>query len=126
MSITPPIMRGEMMSGKVIYSDRLVELTEDSILLRNYYFPFGSKRVPFLEIEDVFLYKPTLWSGKYRIYGTGDFRTWFPLDGNRASCDRIFVLRPKGKWWRMGFTSENSVMVERVLREKGLSVLECQ
>ena len=112
------------MGTKVIYSDSLIELTEDSILLRNYYFPFGAKRVHFSEIDHVVLCKPTLWTGKYRFYGTGDFRTWFALDWSRTSRERIFVLRPKRGWWRMGFTTEDCAAVEGVLREKGLSLAE--
>lgn len=112
------------MSTKVIYSDSLIELTEDSILLRDYYYPFGSKRVPFSEIDHVLMEKPTLWTGKYRVYGTGDFRTWFAPDMSRASRDRIFVLHPKRGWWRMGFTAKDSTAVQKMLRERGLSAVE--
>jgi len=31
------------MSDKVHYADALVEIGRDSILFRNYYYPFGSK-----------------------------------------------------------------------------------
>jgi hypothetical protein len=113
-----------MMSTDVIYSDHLIELSHDSILLRDFFYPFRSKRVVFSEIAHVLLEKPTLWTGKYRIYGTGDFRTWFGPDMSRASRDRIFVLHPKRGWWRMGFTAVDSTAVEEKLRERGLSLIE--
>ena len=33
------------MASEVIYSDKLVEITDDEILFRNYHFPFGSSRL---------------------------------------------------------------------------------
>ncbi len=112
------------MTTDVIYSDHLIELSHDSILLRDFFYPFGSKRVAFLKIDHVLALKPTLWTGKYRLYGTGNFRTWFGPDMSRASRDRIFVLHPKRGWWRMGFTAVDSAAVEATLREMGLSVQE--
>ena len=35
------------MDGNVIYKDKLVEVSSDSILLKNYYFPFIGKRIQF-------------------------------------------------------------------------------
>lgn len=52
------------------YSDHLVEITDDSILLRGYYFPFGDKRIRFSEIIDITVKEPTFLNGKYRIYGS--------------------------------------------------------
>ncbi len=114
------------MSTEAIYSDHLIELSHDSILLRDFFYPFGSKRVVFSKIDHVLVMRPTLWTGKYRIYGTGDFRTWFGPDMSRASRDRIFVLHPKRGWWRMGFTAVDSAAVEKILRAGGLSVFSPQ
>lgn len=80
------------MSDNVVYSDKLLEINEHSVLFHDYYYPFGSKRVNFAEVESVTIVKPTLSSGKYRLYGTGDFRTWFPPDGSRSSRDKIGSL----------------------------------
>ena len=110
------------MKAPVLYSDQLVEITDDAILLRDYYFPFGSKRIRFSQIDDVSVKKPTVWNGKYRIYGSGDLRTWFPPDVKRPLRDRIFVIRSKGRWRRTGFTVEDSQTVEEVLRKKQLRV----
>ena len=85
----------------IVYSDKLVEITEDSILFRHYYFPFGSKTVNLDDVESVKTLEPTLRNGKWRIYGTGDFHTWFPLDKKRPDRDLIFVMTLKRRWWRV-------------------------
>ena len=65
------------MASEVIYSDKLVEITKDYILFRNYYFPFGSRRVAFSEADGFVTKEPTWSNGKWRIQGTGDFLTRF-------------------------------------------------
>ena len=60
------------MAPELIYSDKLVEITKESILFRNYYFPFGSRRVAFSEVERVVAKEPT--HEKWRIHGKLDFR----------------------------------------------------
>jgi len=105
------------MADLVLYSDQLVEIREDSILFRNFFYPFGDKRISTNHVESITVLKPTLLSGKYRTYGTGDFRTWFPPD-NRSKRDRIFVLKRKDKWWRIGFTVEDSEKVLALLKRK--------
>ena len=38
------------MSDNVVYSDKLLEIKEHSVLFRDYYIPFGHKRVNFAEV----------------------------------------------------------------------------
>lgn len=104
----------------VLYADRLVEITDDSILLRDYYFPIGSKRVRSDQIEYIRARPLTLWTGAWRIWGTGDFITWFPADWNRPTRDTGFLLVRKAKTIRIGFTVEDSAAVKEILRRKGL------
>ncbi len=103
--------------SRKLYSDKLIEISEDSILVRDYYFPFGSRRVVWADIESITVYKPTLFSGKYRYWGTGDFRTWYPPD-SRLKRDKIFIMKLKKKWWQIGFTVENSQTALDLLRNK--------
>jgi hypothetical protein len=111
------------MTNNIVYSDKLVEINDDSILVRDYYYPFGNKRVSFGDVESIVVKKPSLLSGKYRYYGTGDFRTWFPPD-NRTSRDKIFIIKIKKKWWRIGLTVENSQTVFNLIKDK-CSVIDC-
>ncbi len=105
------------MNKNILYTDKLVEIDDDSILVRNYYYPFGNKRVNFDNVDNIVVLKPTLWSGKYRFYGSGDFRAWFPPD-NRVSRDKIYIIKIKNKWWRIGLTVENSQAFQNVIKDK--------
>jgi hypothetical protein len=105
------------MKSEIVYSDKLVEISNDAVLVRNYYYPFGDKRVDFEKIESIIVQKPTLLSGKYRYYGTGDFRTWFPPD-NRSSRDVIFIIKIRKKWWQIGLTVEDSQAVLEVFKDR--------
>lgn len=108
------------MSGKVLYSDALIEVSEESILFRNYYYPFGSKPFPVSNIERILYYTPRWWSGKWRIYGSGDLRTWCPLDWKRPSREIMFIVFPTRGWWRVGFTAEDSGKAAGALRDAGI------
>ena len=108
------------MEPEVLYSDKLVEITKDSILFRNYHFPFGSRRVSFSEVEGVVVNEPTLRNGKWRIHGTQDFLTWYPRDWRRPSRDRMFLLSFPNRRRRIGFTVEDSETVTNILSGKGV------
>lgn len=105
------------MNNAVLYCDKLAEVDEESILVRDYYYPFGDRRVKFEDIDSVVVRKPTLFTGKYRYWGSGDFRTWFPPD-DRTSRDRIFTIKIRKKWWRIGLTVTDSQKVLDLLKSK--------
>ena len=109
------------MKTDLIYQDKLVEISNDSILLKNYYFPSQKpKEVEFSSIDNVEAKEPSMRTGKWRFQGTGDFHTWFPLDNMRNTRDKIFFIKLKDKWVQIGFTVENSEAVKKIFREKGL------
>ena len=108
------------MASELIYSDKLVEITDDGILFRNYYFPFGSRLVAFSEVDGVVAKAPTWSNGKWRIHGTGDLLTWFPRDWRRPARDRIFFVSFRNRRRRIGFTVENSQKVMNILNQKEL------
>jgi hypothetical protein len=104
-----------------IYEDKLVEITDRDITFRHYFFPFGGeKRVSFDKIEHVEVSERTFLDGSWRIWGSGDFRTWFPLDKVRPTRDRIFVMFLRGRVRRIGFTVEHSEQVIAILKRRGL------
>lgn len=100
-----------------LYADNLVRLTERELIFRRYYFPFGAKRLPLASIADIQSLKGTLRNGSWRIWGTGDFRTWFPLDLKRPSRDTIFLIRLRHQQQQIGFTVEDSIRFTAVLDE---------
>ncbi len=109
------------MEGKVTYEDKLVKIFSDSILLKNYYlFSLGSKRIRFDRIRTITVEKLTLFSGKWRLQGSGDLRTWFPLDPKRPKRDKVFLVTLLDRRIRIGFTVEHSDEVLQILKGKGL------
>jgi hypothetical protein len=110
----------------VLYQDHLVSISGNSITFHHYSFPlFMSDRlVYFRDIIRIDVKKTTLGAGKWRIAGSGDFMTWFPLDGGRPSRDRTFYATLKGKWWTIGFTVEDSSLVISILKERGIPITE--
>jgi len=107
-------------AGDLIYSDDLIEITDNSILFRWYYFPFGRRRVSLSEIDHIVAKEPSLLSGKWRIHGTRDFKTWFPCDWKRPKRDRIFIATLQGKQTKIGFSVEDSEKVQKILKNKEL------
>jgi hypothetical protein len=113
------------MKNDILYQDKLVLISNHSILFRNYYYPSQKpKEIAFSDVENIKVKQPTLWTGKWRIHGTGDFRTWFPLDSARYKRDRIFIVTLRQKWIRIGFTAEDSESVQNIFREKGILKIE--
>ena len=103
------------------YKDGLVEISDREIVFHRYYFPFGGDRhVSLNDVESIEVRPRSFWRGSWRIWGSGDFRTWFPLDGARPSRDRIFITRLRGRFRRIGFTVEHSNEAAEVLKEHGL------
>jgi hypothetical protein len=112
----------DYISANSEYKDKLIEICDDTIVFKNYYFPTGSKSIKLSKVEYVEEKTPTLRNGKWRLHGTGDlfFRIWFPADYDRPSRDKIFVMKVKGKWARIGFTVEHSYAFSELFRTKGL------
>ena len=103
------------------YADKLITIADKEIIFRNYYFPTGKKKVvPFDDIEMMTVVEPSLRRGKWRLHGTGGFKTWFPLDVNRPMRDRIFIMSLKNQRMDIGFTVENGEKAEEILLSKGL------
>jgi len=106
-----------------LYRDRLVCITASSITFFRYSFPFlTQKEVAFADIDHVEVRLPSLANGRWRIWGTGNFTTWFPLDGARPSRDRIFIATLVGRRMKIGFTVEDSARVTALFRSRGIEV----
>jgi len=107
-----------------LYTDRLVDLTENALVLKRYYFPFGARRVELADVAKVRVLRPTLMNGKWRLWGTGSFKTWFPLDLHRPDRERVFLMELKRQWRQIGFTVEHWEKFRDLLRASGSVALE--
>lgn len=108
------------MITRIIYSDSLVAITGESILFKRYNIFERDRLVLFSDIEKIIVKDPSVWNGKYRFHGTGDFHTWFSKDFQRYKRDKIFFVSIRDRWWRIGFTVEDSAAVIKIFLEKGL------
>ena len=109
------------MNDVLLYSDRLVTLSNDAIVFHRYYFPtYSGKVVPLSDILSIVSEKPTIWNGKWRLHGSGNFKTWFPADFMRFGRKKIFFATLKSQWVNIGFTVEDSDQFEKILRNKQL------
>jgi hypothetical protein len=68
-----------------LYRDRWIECTADAIKIRGYYFPWGTKRVPYSSIDSVWRVTMAPLRGKGRIRGTASPRYWASLDPRRPA-----------------------------------------
>ncbi|MBN2290328.1 MAG: hypothetical protein JXQ83_13420 [Candidatus Glassbacteria bacterium] len=79
-----PAAKRPVSEESLLYQDRYLEVYHDRLVISGYYFgPFGRKSVPFAEVEKVEAVDLNWKTGKYRLQGTGDFRTWFAQDLSR-------------------------------------------
>ncbi|MGO8948612.1 MAG: hypothetical protein ACLQUY_13315 [Ktedonobacterales bacterium] len=78
----------------VLYDDGLVQLDSSGLTIRRYYFPFGtSKHIPYAQIKGVHQWRmggPGTFKG--RLWGSGDFQTWAPLDLRRPWKEKALIL----------------------------------
>lgn len=74
------------------YHDRWIECTDRELRIRGYYFPWGSKRVPYDRICAVRRVQMTASRGKGRLWGTANPRYWASFDPRRYRKNVALVL----------------------------------
>jgi hypothetical protein len=88
-----------------IYDDGLVQLDREAITLRRYHFPDGTSKV--IALDTIRGYKAEslgLFTQRFRIWGTSDFRRWLPLDLHRPLRSTLITLDVPGSRFRPAFT----------------------
>ena len=74
------------------YCDRWIECLDSAIRVRAYYFPWGTKTIPYASIRTAVRMPIGPLSGSARIWGTGTLRYWASLDPQRPHKSIAFVL----------------------------------
>jgi hypothetical protein len=74
------------------YRDSKIECTPTSVRIHSYYFPFGTKDVPYSALKGIRRVALSATRGKLRIWGTGNFRYWLNLDLARPGKKFGFIL----------------------------------
>jgi hypothetical protein len=74
------------------YHDRWITCTEDAVTIRGYYFPWGSKTVPYTAIKSATRVPLGPLTGQARIWGTANPTLWANLDPRRMGKNEGLVL----------------------------------
>ncbi|HEX4472678.1 MAG TPA: hypothetical protein VH085_11960 [Nocardioides sp.] len=74
------------------YRDRWIECTDDDIRVRFYYFPWGTKRIPYSGIRSVRRVAVSPLRGRGRFWGTANPGYWAHLDPGRPRKSSALVL----------------------------------
>lgn len=78
---------------KDTYDDGAIVCGRDRLEIHSYYFPFGTKSVPYTQIRGLQRIEiKGIMSGKWRIWGTGNPRHWANLDTKRPKKKAGFVV----------------------------------
>ncbi len=96
------------------YQDRWIECTPDAITVRGYYFPWGTKRIPYHSIRSFRRVDIGTFTGKGRIWGTANPRYWASLDPQRSKKETGFIL-DLGRFVHPFITPDNPDDVEAAI-----------
>lgn len=69
-----------MLEEANLYRDSRIECTPDGVSIRGYYFPWGTKRIPYDTIRGIERFELSAARGRWRIWGSGDLRHWANYD----------------------------------------------
>lgn len=76
-----------------VYNDGTIVCGADRLEIHSYYFPFGTKSVPYRKIQGLQRIQiKGVWSGKWRLWGTGNPHYWANLDVRRPKKTVGFVV----------------------------------
>ncbi len=99
------------------YRDRRIECTATDVRLRGYYFPWGTRSIPYATIRSWDRFTLTALHGKGRVWGSGDFRHWANFDPRRPEKEVGFFL-DVGRRVIPLVTPDDPDAFENVIRER--------
>jgi hypothetical protein len=106
----------------VSYDDGRVACTDDALVIRLYYFPFGDKRIPYANIGQVRRAALTGMGGRYRLWGSGDFIHWANYDPDRPKKSVALIVSISGRHTRPVITPDDPDAVAAELASHGVTV----
>ena len=75
-----------------LYKGRWIECTTDAVLIRGYYFPWGTKRIPYQSIREVRRVPIGTFTGRGRIWGSTTLHYRASLDPDRPAKKTALIL----------------------------------
>jgi hypothetical protein len=106
----------------VSYDDGRIACTDDALVIRWYYFPFGAKRIRYADIQKVRRQPMTPMTGQWRIWGSGDFVHWYNYDPRRPRKSVALIVHVAGHRVRPVITPDNPDGVAAELAAHGVKV----
>lgn len=106
------------------YDDGVIACTDEALVIRRYYFPTGSKRIPYVKIARVQRVALAAIGGRYRIWGSSDFSHWFNLDSGRPDKSVAFIIEVNGSQIRPVITPQDPDGVAAEFAAHGLRVTD--
>jgi len=107
--------------SNVLYDDKYVQVTDTHLIIKVYYFPFGSsKKILFGNIEQLFTdreYGVTPLG--YKNWGMGMSDIWWAWGGFPREQNN-FVVKVHDAWPSCGFSVENPRQFREALTSKGV------
>jgi hypothetical protein len=99
------------------YDDGIITCDSEGIRIRGYYFPWGTKDIPYTSIKGVQRVTLGTLRGKLRIWGTGNMKYWANLDTKRPSKS-VGLILDIGKAVKPFITPDDADAVETLVRER--------
>jgi hypothetical protein len=100
-----------------LYRDRWITCDEQELHIRGYYFPWGTKTIPYAAVRGVRRVAMTITTGRGRIWGTGNPRYWLSLDPGRPRKTAGLIL-DLGRHVSPFITPDDPDAVEALLRAR--------
>ena len=98
-----------------VYSDSFVEVRQDALVIRCYWFPSGApKLLPVGEIREVDV-RPELWMGPHTRWGLGGPSVWWACDTRLSRANGCVVIR-SDSLFRHGFSCDDRAKLTEALR----------
>ena len=118
---TPILAARRTLSGALDYDDGLIACSDDELVIRRYGGLLRTKRIPYGRIRTATRVELSPVRGKWRIWGSGDFRHWYNLDPGRPHKETGLVLDLGGRWQPV-ITPDDAERVAAILRDHGVAV----
>ena len=99
----------------MLYDDGRIACDDIVLIVRRYY-PWGSKEIPYSSIRSVNRRPLTGVRGRWRIWGSGDFKRWWNLDPGRPH-KAVALEIDVGRRIVPTITPDDPDAVERILAE---------
>jgi len=119
--MTDPSTPSGPKSPSAEYDDGKISTSPSGLRIGTYFMWGGSKKIEYGDIQSVRSWQMGTLTGKWRIWGSGDFKHWFNLDSGRPSKSVGLVI-DVGKHWLPVVTPDRPDELTEVLRSHGVNV----